>query len=943
MEPPLISHPNASDDQYPSEQITDQGHLRLASHNQAVSNRAVRLFKPANEQQEYVRALAALHDFGKATKQFQEYVRPEERYDGPSEEKTHARLGAMATWFVLNDLDAPPRDRLAATLAVARHHQALPNSAQYTAETLARAFEKPEDAISAQLESIDEHWPEAATELLGLSSDKAPSWEEFYSWASTGTIAEELREISSRSTLSGVKVSSAQLPEKLYDRTLHYWSALTLADKSHAMHLKDGELFDFKTLDKETIETYIETIREGETDDELESSLNNERERARRQAVQGVHKWIEEDSSNVATLTLPTGLGKTFTGLSAAFEARDILNSRLLEEHESQTVVYALPYTSIIEQTRAIFEDPDLWGADPTLSGLTVHHYLSETVVYSEEGGVGDVDNTDGEEAAELLGEAWRDGMILTTFVQLFESLTGPSNRQGLKLSALNSSIVILDEPQALSKDWWDGVERLIETLTDEFSARIIAMTATQPSLVRNLETTSLLAAGLNHNRGDCALCRRGNSYETTLEPVPMETYFANAERVRYTIDETALSRRLGTEETHIGYESAADKILQNTGPNGSTLAICNTINSSRRLTEVLAARPEITHLGGFIETVLNDNDLSAVDPVLSPAKVADRVLDRTVRSQTRQKIRRSDENSIRPNEPKQTTDTYLLTLNSRYRPFDREILIAIADQLSTSDHRFVFVSTQAIEAGVDLSFETVFRDLAPLDSIVQAAGRCNRSYEWGENGGQVYVWLLADPDEENPQNPSSEPPAYYVYERGATDAGIRDHLRIISDILADIPNHDDAADVALSRNAVTAYFERLTEKSLWSDFLREAIDNAKARDLSQESLIGGQQTYDVLVAVTDADTEEIEDISKFLASGDPAGYDRLENASGLRVSLPESVIEESPRLTRIDKKDRNSDGVQVFQFTGGNDLEYDFTGGGLGPASDSISGRFTI
>lgn len=52
-------------------------------------------------------------------------------------------------------------------------------------------------------------------------------------------------------------------------------------------------------------------------------------------------------------------------------------------------------------------------------------------------------------------------------------------------------------------------------------------------------------------------------------------------------------------------------------------------------------------------------------------------------------------------------------------------------------------VATQCIEAGVDLDFRTMYRALAPLDAIIQAAGRCNRN---GGAMGRVTVFCPADP-----------------------------------------------------------------------------------------------------------------------------------------------------------------------------------------------------
>ncbi len=934
MNLPLISHPTRDEqtETYADAHLTQIGDLRLDAHCRVVAQRAIRLFGASaaeSGEESFLTAAAALHDFGKATPQFQAYVRPDGPREEPSEETAHARLGALASWYVLGELGASDRDRLAGTLAVARHHQAIPNASRYTAGVLAKALEEHDGAIRAQLDAIDEQWPDAAEELFKQAGLTDPDWEAFYEWATSGTPAEGLRELSADKVFESLDFHASYLPSKLYDRTLRYWSAITLADKSHAMDIREEKVFDLDTLDRGTIEAYIQEMRSDPPENELEARLNDDRERARRQAIRGVHQWVADDESAIATLTLPTGLGKTFSGLSAAFETRDLL-AQQGESDSDRPIIYALPYTSIIEQTREIFEDPDLWGADPEKSALTVHHYLSQTLVQHGQFDDTDVTETD-EETAMFLGEAWRDGTILTTFVQLFESLAGPTNSQGLKLPALRESIIILDEPQALPKDWWDGIERLLDLLVEEYDARILAMTATQPSLVENLQTASLLDAGQQHEQDSCAHCQAGRDYETALQPAEKETYYETAQRVRFTIDETALSKQLEVEESHIGYGEASRRVLDATDADGSTLAVCNTISSSRELTSELDSRSTVTHLGTYIESVLTERDINAVDVSSGEESVdvdVDEIVD-AVLDQFHEETKSSDR-------------TALLTLNSRYRPFDRETLIEIADRLSTGEVPFVLVSTQAIEAGVDLSFRTVFRDLAPVDSIVQAAGRCNRSYEWGEEGGRVEVWLLADPDEETPGTPSSSPPAYYVYEKKSDTDSIPSHLRLISSVLSEIPNREDASEAVVSRDAVRAYFQRLSENSLWSGELREAIDDANGQCLGQQSLINGHETRDVVVTVSDSDQIVVEELSEHLANGNPEGYDELENAAPLRVSLPKSVIEETPRLNRVDKQNRNSDGVDVFEFFGYEGLEYDLTRGGLYSKSDTVGDRFT-
>jgi CRISPR-associated endonuclease/helicase Cas3 len=73
--------------------------------------------------------------------------------------------------------------------------------------------------------------------------------------------------------------------------------------------------------------------------------------------------------------------------------------------------------------------------------------------------------------------------------------------------------------------------------------------------------------------------------------------------------------------------------------------------------------------------------------------------------------------------------------------------------EIDTQDgEKIIVVSTQLIEAGVDLSFKLVYRDFGPLDSIVQVAGRCNRNNEYGELGG--HMWLLKLVNEDQREKP---------------------------------------------------------------------------------------------------------------------------------------------------------------------------------------------
>lgn len=88
--------------------------------------------------------------------------------------------------------------------------------------------------------------------------------------------------------------------------------------------------------------------------------------------------------------------------------------------------------------------------------------------------------------------------------------------------------------------------------------------------------------------------------------------------------------------------------------------------------------------------------------------------------------------------------DTECFFLSTNVIPKMRLERIDQIKEKNAKKRRKVIVSTQLIEAGVDIDADVVYRDFAPLDSINQVAGRCNRNSAKGEKG-TVNIFILRD------------------------------------------------------------------------------------------------------------------------------------------------------------------------------------------------------
>lgn len=267
----------------------------------------------------------------------------------------------------------------------------------------------------------------------------------------------------------------------------------------------------------------------------------------------------------VFRLSVPTGGGKTRSGLSFAL--------RHAVEHDLDRVIVAVPYTSIIEQTagtyREIFEELG--------EGAVLEHHSAVQREASYAGGA----TTENEERSERLHESftkarlatqnWDSPLVVTTTVQLLESLFANRTSRCRKLHNISRSVIVLDEVQTLPVKLLAPIVSVLKELARRYSVTVVLCTATQPALDER--------------------SRYLEGFESVTEIVPEDRaakHFQRLRRVEYETPREPWS-----------WDEVAERLLE-ASPERRAMVVLNTRKDALALLEKLDGEP-VLHLSTLL------------------------------------------------------------------------------------------------------------------------------------------------------------------------------------------------------------------------------------------------------------------------------------------------------------------------------------------------------
>lgn len=662
----------------------------------------------------------AFHDIGKGTMFFQHYLlSPDHEQIGP---KNHALISALfvkelAKKYLsttnLLEFEKAILTHFAFT-GVKRHHGKLKNFE----EEFDIAYKS--DELVEQINNFQDAEVQIIIDYFTSSLSVNYSFEEFKAYVISRSYEDDMLDFYMDAFTWGDydSLNTATKISYFYAHQLLY-SCLLLADKA------DVILCNNKTEKAVLAEGIVSGFRKTKGFEVPKNPLDEMKNQAFHGSIANLAKVFSSEQ-HIYSLTLPTGLGKTITSFAVALEMKKILKA------PESKIVIAIPFTSIIDQNFEVYRQI-INSTDSNL--LLKHHHLSEPAYKLH-------DDSLEPDKSQFLIETWQSQVVVTTFVQLLDSIFSNNKAKLLKIPNLVNSIIILDEVQTIPYHYWQLLKNVFEFLGDSFNCYFIFMSATQPLLF------------------DPDKVVRGKREIQEIIPFYKE-YFKFFNRTKI-INRTQI-------------EISIDVFIEEIGSYVEN-------NSSNDILIILNTKKHCLYV---FEELVEKFDTEIIEFY------------------------------------------YLSTLIT---PFERKSIIKKIKENESGKQRII-VSTQLIEAGVDLSVDTVFRTLAPIDAIIQAAGRSNRYNEKGNLGGEIYLYQIRE------------------IARATTMIYGSDLIQKTKNVLKDIQEIDESNYLKL----IESYFKEVKVQS--DNYHSKELDmliNLKFEDLGNFSLIAETDSESVFVQLND-------------------------------------------------------------------------------------------
>ena len=333
-------------------------------------------------------------------------------------------------------------------------------------------------------------------------------------------------------------------------------------------------------------------------------------QRARRELSDYCEKFAEEQAG-IYRLSLPTGSGKTLSSLRYALAHA----SKYGKKH----IIFAVPLLSILDQNAGVIRDAV--GNDE----MILEHHSNVLL-----------DDTLQEECArqEFLMETWDSPIIITTLVQLLNTMFDGRTSSIRRFHNLADSVIVIDEVQSVPTKMLSLFNLMLNFLSHICGTTFILCSATQPLF--ELNSHRLLIDDAN-----------------VVPPDKMEKY-------------QEIFRRTDVKDIgSLNSEEVIQKLEEYYRDYGSVLLVCNTKKKAYELFKMA----------------------------------------------------------------KDITDNCIHLSTSMCMAHRKSVLNSLTQMLENKEH-LICVSTQLIEAGVDVSFGAVIRLAAGIDNVAQSAGRANRNGE---------------------------------------------------------------------------------------------------------------------------------------------------------------------------------------------------------------------